>query len=87
MNLFPGGMVQKNTLLGSCPAAARRLLGGCPFGLREFVLNYRHPAPRREEPGAGSAGQVAFPVDPLDPVNPLDPLDPVLSSQIEALIA
>ena len=54
------------------------------FNLREFVLNYRHPAPRREETRAGSAGQVAFPVDPLDP---LDPVDPVLSSQIEALIA
>ena len=55
--------------------------------LREFVLNYRHPAPRREEPRVGSAGQVAFPVDPVDPLDPVDPVDPLLSSQIEALIA
>ena len=50
------------------------------FNVREFVLNYRHPAPRREETRAGSAGQVAFPLDPVDP------LDPVLNSQIEALL-
>ena len=39
------------------------------------VANYRHPAPRRGEPGSFLNGATSIPLDPLDPV------DPVMSSE------
>ena len=35
--------------------------------LREFVLNSRHPGPRREERGLQAAVQMPLPRDPRDP--------------------
>ena len=34
---------------------------------REFLLNSRHPGPRREEGGLRIAVHVPLPLDPLDP--------------------
>ena len=46
------------------------------LNLREFVLNSRHPGPRR----VWKVGSVArwLPPLPVDPVDLVDPLDPVL---------
>ena len=59
--------------------------------LREFVLNSRHPDPRRVWKGGPEGGFVTpdplDPVDRLDPLDPVDPLDPGMSSKNADLIA
>ena len=53
--------------------------------MREFVLNSRHPDPRRVWKG-GPEGGFGTP-DPLDPLDPEDPEDPRMSSKNTDLIA
>ena len=44
--------------------------------LREFVVNSRHPGPRRVwKVGAGARWRPPLPLDPVDPLDPLDPLE------------
>ena len=40
--------------------------------LREFLLDSRHPGPRREEGGQRAAVQMPLPGDPGDPGDPRD---------------
>ena len=47
-----------------------RLRGRYVNNLREFLVNSRHPGPRREEGGLRAAVQMPLPGDPGDPLDP-----------------